>query len=104
MTRRHPRMAACFSIGSGRACRDTHHNAAELPSGSTATVLAAGGATMAESPDTRSNEAAATLVSDTPHAPFIFYEAAPAFGFANGVVKITLSASRTSVGAGRRYE
>jgi hypothetical protein len=37
-------------------------------------------------------------VSDTPHAPFIFYEGAPAFGITNGVVNITLSADRTLVG------
>jgi hypothetical protein len=37
-------------------------------------------------------------ISDTPHAPFIFYEAAPAFGFTNGVVNITLSANRTFAG------
>jgi hypothetical protein len=90
--------AACFPIGFGPRMLRHHHNAAELPSGSTATVLATGGVAMADSPDTRSNEAAATLISDTPHAPFIFFEAAPAFGFANGVVKITLSASCTSVG------
>jgi hypothetical protein len=37
-------------------------------------------------------------VSDTAHAPFIFYEGAPAFGFTNGVVNITLSANRTLIG------
>jgi hypothetical protein len=37
-------------------------------------------------------------VHDTPHAPFIFYEVAPAFGFTNGVVNITLSANRTYAG------
>jgi hypothetical protein len=35
---------------------------------------------------------------DAPHAPFIFYEIAPAFGFTNGVVNITLSANRTWAG------
>jgi hypothetical protein len=43
-------------------------------------------------------EAPVIIVSDTPHAPFIFYEVAPAFGFANGVVNITLSANRTWAG------
>jgi hypothetical protein len=37
-------------------------------------------------------------VPDTPHAPFIFFESAPAFGFTNGVVNLTLSANRTFVG------
>jgi hypothetical protein len=37
-------------------------------------------------------------VSDTPHAPFIFYEVAAAFGFTNGVINITLAANRTLVG------
>ena len=39
-----------------------------------------------------------TLVSDNPHAPFIFYEGAPALGFSNGIVNITLSANRTWIG------
>jgi hypothetical protein len=34
-------------------------------------------------------------VSDTPHAPFVFFENAPALGFTNGVAAITLSANRT---------
>jgi hypothetical protein len=37
-------------------------------------------------------------VSDAPNAPFIFYEWAPAFGFMNGVVNITLAANRVWVG------
>jgi hypothetical protein len=49
---------------------------------------------MAEKPETRP-EQAIIPVADTPHAPFIFYENAPAFGFINGVVNITLSAHRT---------
>jgi hypothetical protein len=56
------------------------------------------GAVMANDPNTRPQEGAAMLVSDTPHAPFIFYEGAPAFGFTNGVINITLSANRTLVG------
>jgi hypothetical protein len=46
---------------------------------------------MADDPDTRPREVIIP-VSDTPHAPFIFYEGAPAFGFTNGVVNITLAA------------
>jgi hypothetical protein len=42
--------------------------------------------------------AVAIPVSDTPHAPFIFYEGAPAFGHTNGVINLTLSASRTCIG------
>jgi hypothetical protein len=38
-------------------------------------------------------------VNDSPHAPFIFYEDAPALGFTNGIVNITLGANRTWVGA-----
>jgi hypothetical protein len=34
-------------------------------------------ATMADNPDTRPKEGAVIPVSDTPHAPFIFYEGAP---------------------------
>jgi hypothetical protein len=47
---------------------------------------------------TRPAKEATIEVSDTPHAPFVFYEVAPAFGFTNGVVNITLSANRTWVG------
>jgi hypothetical protein len=53
---------------------------------------------MSENPDTRPAVGAAIQVSDTPHAPFIFYENAPAIGFTNGVVNITLSANRTLIG------
>ena len=52
---------------------------------------------MADDPDPHPKEGAIPL-SDTPHAPFIFYEMAPAFGVTNGVINITLSAHRTSVG------
>jgi hypothetical protein len=52
---------------------------------------------MADNPDTRPQEIM-IQVSDTAHAPFIFYEMAPAFGFTNGVVNITLSANRTWIG------
>jgi hypothetical protein len=50
---------------------------------------------MANDPDTRPDIGVVPQVSDTAHAPFIFYEIAPAFGFTNGVVNITLSANRT---------
>jgi len=53
---------------------------------------------MADDPDTRPKEGAVIPVSDVPHAPFIFYEVAPAFGVTNGVINITLSANRTWVG------
>jgi hypothetical protein len=33
-------------------------------------------------------------VADSPHAPFIYYEAAPAVGTDFGVIQITLSAHR----------
>ena len=37
-------------------------------------------------------------ISDVPHSPFIFYEAAAAFGVNNGVINVTLAANRTWVG------
>jgi hypothetical protein len=49
---------------------------------------------MAGDPDPRPQQVVIG-VSDTPHAPFIFYEGASAFGVTNGVVNITLSANRT---------
>ena len=52
---------------------------------------------MADTPDTRPKEGVMVPVGDIPHAPFIFYEGAPAFGFTNGVVNLTLSANRTWV-------
>jgi hypothetical protein len=54
---------------------------------------------MTDKPDTRPGEDAVIIpVNDIPHAPFIFYEAAPAFGYTNGVINLTLSANRTCVG------
>jgi hypothetical protein len=53
---------------------------------------------MADNPEARPENVPTIPVSDTPHAPFIFYEYAPAFGFTNGVVNITLSANRTYAG------
>jgi hypothetical protein len=55
---------------------------------------------MADNPDTRPAQLPVIPVSDAPHAPFIFYEVAPHFGFTNGVVNITLSANRTWAGPG----
>ena len=54
---------------------------------------------MTDNPGPRAEKVTAVTISDAPHAPFIFYEHAPAFGFTNGVVNITLSANRTSDGA-----
>jgi hypothetical protein len=53
---------------------------------------------MADNSEARPGKVPAVAISDTPHAPFIFYENAPAFGFMNGVVNITLSANRTYAG------
>jgi hypothetical protein len=53
---------------------------------------------MADNPEARPAQVPLIPVSDTPHAPFIFYEWAPAFGFTNGVVNLTLAANRTWVG------
>ena len=50
---------------------------------------------MADRPEARPENVPIIPIHDTPHAPFIFYELAPAFGFTNGVVNITLSANRT---------
>jgi hypothetical protein len=51
---------------------------------------------MTDNPDT--HPPVAIPVSDAHHAPFVFYEIAPAFGFTNGVVNVTLSANRTWIG------
>jgi hypothetical protein len=53
---------------------------------------------MAENPDTGLKEGTVIQVGDPPHAPFIFYEWAPASGLTHGVVNLTLSAHRTWVG------
>jgi hypothetical protein len=52
---------------------------------------------MADDPDPRAVKAPVPI-SDTSHAPFIYFENAPTFGFVNGVVNITLSANRTYAG------
>jgi hypothetical protein len=57
---------------------------------------------MAENPDPRPAEQTVFPVSDVPHAPFIFYEMAPALGFTNGIINITLSANRTWAGVADR--
>ena len=51
---------------------------------------------MADNPEAPREKVPA--ISDAPHAPFVFYENAPAFGFTNGIVNITLSAHRTYAG------
>jgi hypothetical protein len=38
-------------------------------------------------------------VADIPHAPFVFYDGAPSFGYVNGVINITLAAGRSWVGS-----
>ena len=53
---------------------------------------------MADNPEPSPEKVPAVSISDTPHAPFIFYENAPAFGVMNGVVNITLSAHRAYAG------
>jgi hypothetical protein len=53
---------------------------------------------MTEKPNPSPTEATVIPVSDVPHAPFIFYEWAPSFGFTNGIINITLAANRSWVG------
>jgi hypothetical protein len=53
---------------------------------------------MADNPDTSPNKGGVVSISDTAHAPFIFYDWAPTFGFMNGIVSITLAANRSTVG------
>ncbi len=53
---------------------------------------------MTNNPDTRPGEVAVIPVNDIPHAPFIFYEEAPVSGYANGVISLTLSATRCCIG------
>ena len=52
---------------------------------------------MIDNPDPRA-EKVPVSISDTSHAPFVYFENAPAFGFMSGVVNITLSANRTYAG------
>jgi hypothetical protein len=54
---------------------------------------------MAEIPTAPKPESSVVFgVTDIPHAPFIYYDAAPAIGVDNGVINITLSAHREYVG------
>ena len=53
---------------------------------------------MTDNPHPRAEKVTAIPISDAPHASFIYFENAPAYGFANGVVNITLSANRTYAG------
>jgi hypothetical protein len=54
---------------------------------------------MADNPDTRPGEMATIIpVNDVPHAPFIFYDSVPVSGHTNGVISLTLSATRTYIG------
>ncbi len=52
---------------------------------------------MADNPNPRAVKAPVPI-SDTSHAPFIYFENAPTFGITNGVVNITLSANRNCAG------
>jgi len=45
-------------------------------------------------------ESIGVTVSDVPHAPFIYFEAAPALGHVNGLIRITLSAERSTLNNG----
>jgi hypothetical protein len=54
---------------------------------------------MANDPAASPKQVSVPPLSDTPHAPLIFYENAPVFSFLNGVVNITLSASRSWIDA-----
>src|SRR5262245_57006773 len=56
------------------------------------------GAIMADNRDTSPSGEAVIPVSDTQHAPFIFFDGAPTFGHAHGVFNITISAGRSFVG------
>ena len=54
---------------------------------------------MADNPDPRPGQVTVAIpVNDVPHAPFIFYDGAPVAGYANGVINLTLSATRTYIG------
>jgi hypothetical protein len=50
---------------------------------------------MADHPDARQQVMPAVV---DPHAPFIYFEIAPALGHANGVFSVTLTANRTYPG------
>jgi hypothetical protein len=44
-------------------------------------------------PDTRAANRSVVSVRDTPHAPIVFFEWAPASGFANDIISVTLGAN-----------
>src|SRR5689334_21083913 len=56
------------------------------------------GAVMTENPDRPAKSVAAVTIGDVPHAPFVFFEHAPVFGFTNGVISITLTTNRNYAG------
>jgi hypothetical protein len=53
---------------------------------------------MTDNPDAHPKVGKILRLADTPHAPFIYYENAPIFGFTNGIVNVTLSAFHTWAG------
>jgi hypothetical protein len=58
-------------------------------------ALIAGDSIVPDKPDKPEQIVPAKItVTDTGIAPFIFFKGAPNFGFANGVVNITLAATR----------
>jgi hypothetical protein len=55
----------------------------------------AGDSIVIDKPDKPEQVPAQKLtITDTGIAPYIFFEGAPSFGFANGIVNVTLAASR----------
>ena len=53
---------------------------------------------MTDNPDAHPKVGKILRLADTPHAPFIYYENAPIFGFTNGIVNVTLSAFHSWAG------
>lgn len=53
------------------------------------------------SPTKPLSESAGLAVSDVPHAPFVYFEEAPALGHMNGLIRVTLSAERTVLRDGK---
>ena len=53
---------------------------------------------MADNPNPLPKEGTVIPVTDTPHAPFIFYDRIAAMGHADGIINITLAAHRAWVG------
>jgi hypothetical protein len=54
---------------------------------------------VTDKPDKPEQITPAKTVTDTGIAPYIFFEGAPNFGFANGVVNVTLAAVAKAAGA-----